>query len=178
MASPRCKDYYSVFISSTTIKKKKLSVSVRELVRLWDNWKVLLTKRDWWNVIIRSCLRMLLLISFSAGTFTAVVAEMFCNSVPKIYWHVSFVVMAFLLILALTLCTSLFAWDGQKQPLIGSQVAFQLYWNHTSARVFSCKFAAYFSEHLFLRTPLRGCFWMVDEYKCLIALGNCHRVPI
>ena len=34
----------------------------------------------------------------------------------------------------------------------------QLYWNRTLARVFSCKFAAYFQEHLFLRTPLGGCF--------------------
>ena len=38
----------------------------------------------------------------------------------------------------------------------------QLYWNHTSVWVFPCEFAAYFhnifSEHLFLRTPLEGCF--------------------
>ena len=35
-----------------------------------------------------------------------------------------------------------------------NKVAKQLYWNCTSALVFSCKF----SEHLFLRTPPGGCF--------------------
>ena len=39
-----------------------------------------------------------------------------------------------------------------------NKVAKQLYSNHTSAWVFSCKFAAYFRKHLFLRTPLQGCF--------------------
>ena len=37
-------------------------------------------------------------------------------------------------------------------------VAKQLYWNRTSAWVFSSKFAALFSEHFYLRTPLDGCF--------------------
>ena len=31
--------------------------------------------------------------------------------------------------------------------------------NRASARVFSCTFATYFPKHLFLRTPLKGCFW-------------------
>ena len=33
----------------------------------------------------------------------------------------------------------------------------QLYWNHTSTWVFSCRFAAYFQK-TFLRTPMEGCF--------------------
>ena len=37
-------------------------------------------------------------------------------------------------------------------------VALQLYWNHTSAWVFFCKFAAFASKYLFLRTFLDGCF--------------------
>ena len=37
-------------------------------------------------------------------------------------------------------------------------VAKQLTWNRTSAWVFSWRFVALFSEHLFLRTPLKGCF--------------------
>ena len=40
-----------------------------------------------------------------------------------------------------------------------NKVAKELYWNRTLAWVFSCKFAAYFLEQLFLRTPLGGCFW-------------------
>ena len=41
-----------------------------------------------------------------------------------------------------------------------NKVALQLYWNHTSARVFSCKFAAYFqfSGNLVLRTRLNDIF--------------------
>ena len=35
----------------------------------------------------------------------------------------------------------------------------QLYWNCTSAWMFSCKFCCTFSEHLFLRTPLNSYFW-------------------
>ena len=39
-----------------------------------------------------------------------------------------------------------------------SAISIKLLWNRTSAWVFSCKFAAYFQKHLFLRTPLDGCF--------------------
>ena len=39
-----------------------------------------------------------------------------------------------------------------------NKVALQLYLNHTSAWVFSCKYAAYFQNNLFLRIPLDGCF--------------------
>ena len=41
-----------------------------------------------------------------------------------------------------------------------NKVAKQLYWNHTSKWVFSCNFCCIFSEHLFLRTPLNGCFYI------------------
>ena len=34
----------------------------------------------------------------------------------------------------------------------------QLHLNRTSAWVFSCGFATHFSEHLFMRAPLRYCF--------------------
>ena len=37
-----------------------------------------------------------------------------------------------------------------------NKVANQLYWNHTLAWPFSCKFAAYFQNLCFLRTPLEG----------------------
>ena len=37
-------------------------------------------------------------------------------------------------------------------------------WNHTSAWVFSCKFAA---EHLFKRTSLNGYFWLLITIKLL-----------
>ena len=39
-----------------------------------------------------------------------------------------------------------------------NKVALQLYCNHTSTWVLSCKFAAYFQNIFFLRTPLKGCF--------------------
>ena len=46
-----------------------------------------------------------------------------------------------------------------------NKVAKQLYWNHTSAWVFSCKF----SDHLFLGTRPDGCFWKFfrNDYKAL-----------
>ena len=37
--------------------------------------------------------------------------------------------------------------------------ALQLYWNHSSVWVFSCKFAANFQNTFYLRTPLESCFW-------------------
>ena len=40
-----------------------------------------------------------------------------------------------------------------------NKVAKQLYGNRTSTWVFSCKICCTFSEHLYLRTPLDGCFW-------------------
>ena len=39
-----------------------------------------------------------------------------------------------------------------------NKAANQLYWNHSSGWLFSCKFAAHFQEHIFVRTPLEGCF--------------------
>ena len=74
-------------------------------------------------------------------------------------------------------------WKGEKQPPKGvlkkrcsenmqqiyrrktkpkcdfNKVGKQLCWNHTSAYVFSCTFAAYFQNNFFLRTALDGCFW-------------------
>ena len=46
-----------------------------------------------------------------------------------------------------------------------NKVALQLYWNHTSTWVFSCKF----SDHLFLRTRPDGCFWKFfrNDYEAL-----------
>ena len=40
-----------------------------------------------------------------------------------------------------------------------NKVALQLYWNRTSAGMFSCRFTAYFQEHFFIRTLLEGCFY-------------------
>ena len=85
------------------------------------------------------------------------------------------------------------AWYFQKQPLICvlrkrcskniqqvymrtpmskcdfNNVALQRYWNGAAAWVFSCKF----SEHLFIRTPLGGCFccfhWLV---LCVLLLSE------
>ena len=39
-----------------------------------------------------------------------------------------------------------------------NEVALQLYWNHFLPWVFSSKFAVYFQNTFFLRTPLGGCF--------------------
>ena len=41
------------------------------------------------------------------------------------------------------------------------KVTKQLYWNYTSAWVFSCTFSCIFSEHLFLGTHLDSCFWQL-----------------
>ena len=39
----------------------------------------------------------------------------------------------------------------------------QLYWNHTLAWVFSCKFVFIFSEQLFPRAHMKGCFCCVTS---------------
>ena len=44
-----------------------------------------------------------------------------------------------------------------------NNVAKQLYWNHTSASVFSCKFAAYFQNTSFIRTPPEDCFCLLQK---------------
>ena len=44
-----------------------------------------------------------------------------------------------------------------------NEVALKFYWNRTSAWVFSCKFAAYFQNNLFLRTPLGDYFCRYDH---------------
>ena len=43
-----------------------------------------------------------------------------------------------------------------------NKIAKQLYRNHTSARVF-CKFAAYFQNIFFVKTPMEYCFCLVIE---------------
>ena len=49
-----------------------------------------------------------------------------------------------------------------------NKVALQLYWNHSSAWVFSCKFAAF--EHFFIRIPLEGCFWICNALVMIMEL--------
>ena len=39
-----------------------------------------------------------------------------------------------------------------------NKIAIQLYWNHTSAWLFSCKFAAFFQNIFFYEHPLWACF--------------------
>ena len=39
-----------------------------------------------------------------------------------------------------------------------SKVVLQLYWNHTVAWMYGCKFAAYFQNTFFIRTPQGGYF--------------------
>ena len=52
-----------------------------------------------------------------------------------------------------------------------NKVALQLYSNHTSAWMFSCKCTAYFQNTFFIRTPLEGCFFLLHFFvKC-----NCLR---
>ena len=48
-----------------------------------------------------------------------------------------------------------------------NKVALQFFWNHTSAWMFCCKFDAHIFEHLFLRTPLDGCFCPVFQQPAL-----------
>ena len=50
-------------------------------------------------------------------------------------------------------------------------------WNRTSSWVFSCKFAAYYSEHLLIRTPLEGCFscWYKADKNAKNAEKNAFR---
>ena len=45
-----------------------------------------------------------------------------------------------------------------------NKAAKQLYWNHTSVWVFSCKFAAYFQNSFSLRTALNGCFHEYNQF--------------
>ena len=45
---------------------------------------------------------------------------------------------------------------SRNQPF-ETDFSVQVYWNRTSARLFSSKFASYF-QNSFLRTPLQGCF--------------------
>ena len=48
-------------------------------------------------------------------------------------------------------------------------IKWQLYRNHTSTWVLSCKFDAYFSEHFFTWTPFQNCFW-IFFYFCFFIL--------
>ena len=52
----------------------------------------------------------------------------------------------------------------------------QLYWNRTSARVFSCKFAAYFQNTFFQRTPLGGCFCQYTRQTFVLVKTSWRRL--
>ena len=54
-----------------------------------------------------------------------------------------------------------------------THVEVQLYWNHASAWVFSCKFATYFQNTFFLRTPLDGCFCLIFA-QCFQAISSIY----
>ena len=49
-----------------------------------------------------------------------------------------------------------------------NKVVLELYWNHTSAWMFSCKFCCIFLEHLFLRTPQEGCFYILYYFQIMM----------
>ena len=58
-----------------------------------------------------------------------------------------------------------------------NKVALQLYWNHTSAWVFSCKFAAYFQntfskEHLWMAAPGLGRTKVNLKLTCIFPAEN------
>ena len=48
-----------------------------------------------------------------------------------------------------------------------NKVAKQLYWNRTSAWVFSSKFVTYFQNTFFQGTPQGGCFYMLHLFDIL-----------
>ena len=54
-----------------------------------------------------------------------------------------------------------------------NNVAKQLYWNHTSASVFSCKFAAYFQNTSFIRTPPEDCFCLLQKTHIINQICKC-----
>ena len=49
-------------------------------------------------------------------------------------------------------------------------IKWQVYWNHTSAWLISCKFDAYFSGHLSIGTPLQNCCWTFLYFYCFFIL--------
>ena len=60
-----------------------------------------------------------------------------------------------------------------------NKVAKQLYWNHTSAWVFSCRFAAYFQNNYFPKNtcgPLILDIWKCKLAKCCNILGPTWHV--
>ena len=60
-----------------------------------------------------------------------------------------------------------------------NKVAKQLYWNHTSAWAFCCKFVLLlFSKQPFIRTPLDGCFWMIYNFNMIIPMHISNRFVI
>ena len=63
--------------------------------------------------------------------------------------------------------------SSRPEVFLGKGVL-QFYWNHTWTWVFSCKLAAYFPEHLFLRTPLDGCFcpYFLSLLEILLRKGH------
>ena len=63
----------------------------------------------------------------------------------------------------LKICSK-FTWENPGGNVISIKllfkVAFRLYWDRTSAGVFSCKFAAY--VQFSIRTPMEGCFGLLS----------------
>ena len=59
--------------------------------------------------------------------------------------------------------------------MISIKLLKQLYWNHTSVWVFS--FSCIFSEHLLLRTPLGGYFWIIEVFLWYYSVFFIRRRP-
>ena len=67
---------------------------------------------------------------------------------------------------------NIFTEEHPSWSVISINLVKQLYWNHTSVWVLSCKFAAYF-QNTFLRTPLEGSFWKNVYFAFLFWLPYC-----
>ena len=55
-----------------------------------------------------------------------------------------------------------------------NKVALQLYSNHTSAWVFSCKFAAYLQNTFLWEHSLNGCFWINNIHRSKLYHWHAH----
>ena len=61
-----------------------------------------------------------------------------------------------------------------------NNVALQFYWNCTTTWVFFCKFWCIFSDDIFIRTPMEGCFcwqyvtrWFISAIKPVFNSQTC-----
>ena len=137
------------FRREQTLEQKRLwnrcfPVNFRKFLRT-----LFLTEHLWWLPLHQFEIEKVGIARFQIILWNfAVFLKSYRNSPPYVFWEKE----------VLKICSKFTGEPPCRNVISINKAVLQVYWNHSSAWVFSSKFAAYF-QSAFFRSPLGECSW-------------------